>query len=190
MSQILKVQGILSYPAIFDKVAPMSSKPGEKAGEPRYELQVSFAGDSQSAQSFKKAWFACITEASGKPTDAMWEKALRDRLSQYGLNDDKRTDAEGNPRQGFPKGGYYIKPNSQNRPVVVDQGRIPLTKEDGKPYAGCIVNVSMDMYRQKDSGAVLVKLRAVQLVREGERFGGSGSPVTDDEFSVIAEDLV
>ena len=92
-------------------------------------------------------------------------------------------------------GNLYVSARSAVRPTVIDPARNPLTEQDGKPYAGCYVNVSIDLYAQDNSFGkrINASLRGVQFVRDGDAFGGGGS-ASADEFDVVegaeADDLV
>ena len=92
-------------------------------------------------------------------------------------------------------GNLYVSARSAVRPTVIDQARNPLTEQDGKPYAGCYVNVSIDLYAQDNNYGkrINASLRGVQFVGDGDAFGGGGS-ASVDEFDVVegaeADDLV
>lgn len=76
---------------------------------------------------------------------------------------------------------------STTRPTVIDGARQPLTAEDGKPYAGCYVNASVDVYAYDNKGlGVSASLRGVQFVRDGDAFA-AGRPADSSEFEEISE---
>ena len=77
---------------------------------------------------------------------------------------------------------------SKGRPLVFDQLKQPLVAADGKPYAGCYVNASVEFWAQDNSfgKGVRCTLLGVQFVRDGDAFGG-GSPANPDDFSELAE---
>ena len=60
------------------------------------------------------------------------------------------------------------------RPRVLDRDKSPLTQSDGRPYSGCYVNVSIDIWAQdnKFGKRVNAKLLAVQFHADGEAFSG------------------
>jgi hypothetical protein len=72
---------------------------------------------------------------------------------------------------------------SKGRPLVIDRNRDPLTAADGKPYSGCYVNVSIDVWAQdnKYGKRINAQLKGIQFVRDGDAFGG-GAPASPDEF--------
>lgn len=75
---------------------------------------------------------------------------------------------------------------TKGRPVVLDTDKSPLTAEDGKPYAGCYVNATVEIWPQdNDFGkGIRATLRGIQFVRDGEAFS-AGTPVSEDEFDAI-----
>ena len=63
---------------------------------------------------------------------------------------------------------------SDGRPMVIDQRLNPLAEADGKPYAGCYVNVKLSIYAQdgKNKG-IRCSLQTVQFFKDGDSFGGA-----------------
>ena len=88
---------------------------------------------------------------------------------------------------GFP-GNLYVSARSTTRPLVIDKDKSPLTEQDGKPYAGCYVNASIELWAQDNNYGkrVNASLRGVQLVRDGDAFAG-GAAAGEDEFDDLAE---
>jgi hypothetical protein len=74
----------------------------------------------------------------------------------------------------------------KGRPLVLDADKTPLTEKDGKPYAGCYVNATVEIWPQdnKYGKGIRATLRGVQFVRDGDAFS-AGTPVSDDEFESI-----
>lgn len=96
---------------------------------------------------------------------------------------------------GFP-GNLYVSARSAPRPLVIDKDKSPLTEQDGKPYAGCFVNASIELWPQDNNYGkrVNASLRGVQFFRDGDAFAGGGA-ASEDEFDDIssgatADDLV
>lgn len=89
----------------------------------------------------------------------------------------------------------YISARNQVRPLVIDRDRSPLIEADGKPYAGCFVNASIELWAQDNNYGkrVNASLRGVQFLHDGEAFAGGGA-ANEDDFDAIddvaAEDLV
>lgn len=99
-------------------------------------------------------------------------------------------------RDGTPTGydgydGMYVLASSRGqekgRPLVIDRDKSPLQASDGKPYAGCYVNATVEIWVQdnKWGKALRATLRGVQFVKDGDSFA-AGTPLNDDEFTEIA----
>lgn len=86
---------------------------------------------------------------------------------------------------GFP-GNLYVSSRSATRPLVIDADKTPLTEQDGRPYGGCFVNVSIELWPQDNSYGkrVNASLRGVQFFRDGDAFAGGGA-ASDDEFETV-----
>lgn len=91
---------------------------------------------------------------------------------------------------GF-EGMLYVSARSKTRPLVIDVNKTPLTAKDGKPYAGCYVNASIELWAQDNNYGkrVNASLRGIQFLRDGDAFAG-GAPASEDEFDdlSVAED--
>lgn len=94
---------------------------------------------------------------------------------------------DGEVYDGF-EGMHSLNATNAARPAVIDRDTSPLTQSDGKPYGGCYVDVSIDLWAQDNAWGKRIngKLRWVQFRNDGESFGG-GAPVSQDEFSSIAD---
>lgn len=88
---------------------------------------------------------------------------------------------------GFP-GNLYVSARSTTRPLVIDKDKSPLTEQDGKPYAGCFVNASIELWAQDNNYGkrVNASLRGVQFLRDGDAFAGGGA-ASEEEFDEITE---
>lgn len=76
---------------------------------------------------------------------------------------------------------------NKGRPMIIDRDKSPLTVSDGKPYAGCYVNATVEIWAQdnKFGKGIRATLRGVQFVKDGDAFS-AGTPVSEDEFESIA----
>ncbi len=94
---------------------------------------------------------------------------------------------------GFP-GNQYVSARSKTRPTVIDRDRTPLAESDGRPYAGCYVNASIELWAQDNNYGkrINAQLRGVQFVADGEAFAGGGAAAADefDELEPEAEDAL
>lgn len=89
---------------------------------------------------------------------------------------------------GFP-GNLYVSARSATRPLVIDRDKSPLAEADGKPYAGCYVNASIELWAQDNNYGkrINASLRGVQFLRDGDAFAGGGA-ASEDEFDDLAVD--
>jgi hypothetical protein len=87
------------------------------------------------------------------------------------------------------EGNLFFNAYNTVRPTVVDRDRTPLTKQDGKPYSGCYVNVIIDVWAQSnDYGKrVNAQLQGIQFVKDGEAFSGGGTSADASDFEEIAD---
>jgi hypothetical protein len=85
------------------------------------------------------------------------------------------------------EGMLYVNSSSVIRPLVLDQKRAPLTAEDGKPYGGCYVNASVELWAQDNQFGKRINatLQGVQFVKDGDAFAG-GSAASEDDFDDIS----
>jgi hypothetical protein len=90
---------------------------------------------------------------------------------------------------GF-SGNFFISANAAEsaRPTVVDGNRAPITERDGKIYAGCYVNASVDFWPQDNNFGkrINAQLRGLQFLRDGDAFA-AGRPADSNEFEEVAE---
>lgn len=86
---------------------------------------------------------------------------------------------------GYP-GTFFVSTRSKVRPNYFDQQKQEITEAQGLLYSGCYVNVTLEAYAYtKGNNGLGARLRGVQLLRNGEAFGGGGPPASDDEFDEI-----
>lgn len=83
---------------------------------------------------------------------------------------------------------------SDGRPLVVDQKKLPVTEDNGRLFAGMYVNATVEIYAQDgQNSGIRCGLTAIQLLRDGDSFGGASAPNADAfdsiEAGADAEDL-
>lgn len=76
----------------------------------------------------------------------------------------------------------------KGRPLVIDKNKSPLTAADGKPYAGCYVNASVELWAQdnKFGKSVRCTLLGVQFANDGDAFS-AGSVASEDDFDDLGD---
>jgi len=87
-------------------------------------------------------------------------------------------------------GCLYVSARNPVRPLTIDRDRSPLTEADGRPYAGCFVNASIELWAQDNNYGkrVNASLRGVQFLRDGDAFAGGGA-ASEDEFDMVEDDV-
>ena len=86
-------------------------------------------------------------------------------------------------------GNLFVSANSDGRPSVLDRDKTPLAATDGKPYSGCYVNASIELWaqdHQKHGKRINAQLRGVQFFKDGDAFA-AGSPASEDEFPDLGD---
>ena len=88
---------------------------------------------------------------------------------------------------GF-EGHFGLGAKSTGRPLVIDRDKSPLTAADGRPYAGCYVNSSVEIWAQdnKWGKGIRASLRGVQFFKDGDAFAG-GAPASEEEFDDLSD---
>jgi len=136
-----------------------------------------------------KAILAAI-EAEAK---LKWPKKHMAMLESMRGNSNKYCYQKGDLKEydGF-QGMMYIgthRKASDGAPLLIDQFKNPLVQSSGKPYAGCYVNCSFDIYAQDgENSGIRAGLLGIQFVKDGDAFGGGGKASVDDFDSIEAPD--
>jgi hypothetical protein len=91
-------------------------------------------------------------------------------------------------------GNWYVSARNNAKPLILDRDKRVLTEADGRPYGGCYVNASLDIWVQDPKGAkakhgkrINATLRGLQFVDDGDAFAG-GAPANPDEFDDLGVD--
>ena len=82
------------------------------------------------------------------------------------------------------------RPQDAGAPKIIDRDlSVTLTAADGRPYGGCYVNAKIAVWAQdnKFGKAIRATLIAVQFVKDGDSFGGTG-PANADGFESVESD--
>ena len=167
----------LAFPAIFKAESVMG-------GDPRFSAV--FIIDPEKQADLVKDIQATISKVAEEKWGAKASATLKQIMAKGNLF--FRDGADKPDYDGF-EGMMYISAASRpnQRPLVLDGNKTPLTEEDGKPYGGCYVNASIEVWAQDNNFGkrINAQLRGVQFVADGEAFGGGGSPASADEFPEI-----
>jgi len=164
----------LAFPNLWKATAPKGG------GEEAFSASFLLTADHKQLPEIKKALAAVASEKWGAKSVAVY-KALEAADKTCLHNGDSKAEYD-----GF-EGNLYISSRAKIRPSVFDGQRSPLTEADGKPYSGCYVNASIELWAQDNSYGkrINAQLRGVQFLRDGDAFAGGGKAADADEFDKI-----
>lgn len=166
----------LAFPSLFE------AKTVNGEGEPAFSAVFLIEPADPQTKAVEQAIAAVAKDKFGAKTDAVL-KAMKAA--------DKTCLHDGNTKAEYA--GFadmlFVSARGKARPLVLDSDKSPLTAADGRPYAGCYVNASIDLWAQDNSFGkrVNAQLRGVQFLRDGDAFAGGGGAATEDEFDDVAE---
>lgn len=168
MSKTILKNVRLSFPSIFHT----EMYGGEDTGKFTATFLLDKEAHADTIKELKKQLVAVAEEKFGKPVP----KSIK-----YCLQDGDEKDYDGY------EGCMSLKAGSQRRPTVIDRNKTPLAEEDGKPYAGCYVNASIDFWVQDNSYGkrVNANLNGIQFYADGEAFGSGGTTNAADDFDEL-----
>ena len=172
----LKLENVrLAFPVLFE------AKTVNGEGKPAFS--ASFLIDPADAQvkEINKAIDQIAREKWGAKADAILKQMrAQDKVCLH--DGDLKSSYD-----GFP-GNLYISARSVTRPLVIDADKSILAEQDGKPYAGCFVNCSVELWAQDNNYGkrINASLRGVQFRRDGDAFAGGGA-ASEDEFDDISQ---
>ena len=162
----------LSYPALFKPRA------FDEKAKPKYQA-TALMNKTEHADLIAKVKATMQAVAEEK-----WGVGKVPKTVKYCLHDgNEKPDTE-----GYGPDVMYVGIASDRKIPVVDRAGIPLLEESGKPYAGCYVNISANLWAQDNAYGRRVNagLRAIQFVADGDSFGAA--PVDpSQEFDPIEE---
>lgn len=149
-----------------------------EGGAPAFGASLLLAPSHKSVAELKKAFVAVAKEKWGAKADAILKSmTATDKLCLHNGDTKEQYD-------GFP-GNMFVSARSKVRPLILNTDKTPLNEDDGKPYSGCYVNASIELWAQdnKFGKRINAQLRGVQFLRDGDAFGGGGSPASEEEFA-------
>lgn len=161
----------LSFPNLWNK-AVFEGK------ETKYEATLLIEAGSKQAKEIEALAKAYAEEVFG-------EGKVPKSLKFTSLTDGNTKDYEGYEDMLAFKGG-----SGKRIPIVDRDGKTPITEDDEKLEAGDYVNASINFWysdHPKGGKQILGNIRAIQFVKEGERFG-AGTVNTDDLFEELEDE--
>ena len=175
---IVKLQNVrISFPNLFE------AKAVNGEGEPRFSAVFVIEPGSANAKTLANALDTVAKEKWGaKGPGTLADLKAKGRVC---YQERAKTNASGEVYDGF-EGMHHVSAGNTARVPIIDRDTTPLTPQDGRPYGGCYVDASIEVWAQDNSWGKRIngKLRWVQFRADGEAFSG-GAPVSQDEFSAI-----
>lgn len=173
--KILIENARLAFPNLW------TPRPSQDGGKAKYGASLIIDPSNPVVKALELAFVKVAAEKWGDKA-AVILKGLKaqDRLCLH----DGATKAQYN---GF-EGNLFVSANSDVRPSVFDRSRVPLQESDGKPYSGCYVNASIELWAQdnpKHGKRINAQLRGVQFLRDGDAFA-AGTAASEDEFADLS----
>lgn len=167
----------LAFPNLFEP----TTVAGE--GKPRYSATLVLGPDHPQLAEIQAAQTA-VAQAKWGAKAAAIVKGLekQDKLALHDGDTKSKYD-------GFP-GNFFISASAQENaaPTVIDRDRTPLSARSGRPYAGCFVNASIELWAQDNNYGqrVNAQLRGVQFYADGDSFS-AGRPADAEEFEEVTD---
>lgn len=168
----------LAFPQLFE------AKTVNGEGEPAFSATFLLPPNHPAAAELRAAFETLGKEKWGAKWPAIKKEIeAKDRTALHD-GDTKASYA------GF-EGHLYVSARNKTRPLVLNSDKSPLTAQDGKPYGGCYVNASVELWCQDNNYGkrINASLRGVQFVRDGEAFSGGGA-ASEDEFDSVDSDAM
>ena len=165
----------LSFPDIF-----LAKEFQKGDGKPRFNATFLVVPGSDNDRAIR----AAINEAAKEEWGAKWDKTLKSVEGQ--TNTFCYLDGNKKSYEGY-EDMLYLAAHSKNRPSVFDRDKSVLTAEDGRPYAGCYVNASVEVYAQSGTHAgIRASFNGIQFYADGDAFSGA-APASPDDFDDLTE---
>lgn len=174
-AQIKLVDVKIAFPNLYKPRAPKMGN-----GAPKYSASLLFAADSSAMKEVRAGITAAAKERWGNDAD----KVLRGLSADGKLclrNGDGKPDVE-----GFA-GAWYVTASNLDKPTVVDSNRAILEDGSTRIYAGCRVNVALEIWAQdNDFGRrINAKLKGVQFAGDDAPFASGSSVSRPEDFDVL-----
>lgn len=167
----------LSFPVLWEAEA---FQEGQKK---RYSAAFLIQPGSESDKAVQAAIQSVATEA--------WKDKAKPMLESFRGNRNKYCYTRGDLNNYDGYAGMLVlathRYEDQGRVLVIDRNKSPLSAKDGKPYAGCYVNATVDVWAQTGQyTGVRCTLLGVQFAGDGDAFA-AGKPASLDDFDDLSE---
>ncbi len=166
----------LSFPDLW---VPVEFKPGD--GKPRFNATFLIEPGSDNDKAIQAAIKEAAKETFGAKADAIL-KSLAGNSNKYAYLDGNTKEYDGY------EGMMYLACHAKARPYICDRDpTVILPADSGRPYAGCYVNATVDIYAQKgENQGIRASFTGVQFAADGDAFS-AGKPATANDFETLAE---
>lgn len=179
----IKLENVrLAFPQLFE------AKTVNGEGEPAFSATFLMSPKHPAVATLEAAFDQLGKEKWGAKWPAIKKEiTAKDRFALH--DGDTKADYS-----GF-EGNMFVSARNKTRPLVIDRDKSPLTSQDGRPYAGCYVNASIELWCQDNNYGkrINASLRGVQFLKDGDAFAGGGA-ASEDDFDEVegatADDLV
>lgn len=159
----------LSFPGLFKAEA---FKPGD---DPKFKATFLIPKDDPQVALVNEKIMAVLKEKYPQKAAAIL-KNIQNNPNKFCFQDGDTKSYDGY------EGMMSLSAKSGVRPTVLDRDKTPLGEESGRPYAGCYVDASVDIYTYDSSGVgVTASLRGVRFWAHGDAFA-AGRPADADDF--------
>jgi hypothetical protein len=132
---------------------------------------------------------AAIKAAMKKASEEQWgAKAAEVFMALKASDKLALRDGDTKPQYEGYKGNLFLNASNKIKPLVIDGNKSPLSAASGKPYSGCYVNASIEVWAQDNQFGKRINatLKGVQFLRDGARLAGGGVASADD-FEAIPD---
>ena len=176
----------LSFPDIF------TAKAYEGQGPLKYRASFLFEPNGENHKTVLAAMNAVAKEAWKDKAKQVLANADDDSKLRFLVNGDKKA------YDGYA-GMLCVsatRDQTKGRPLVLDKNpKLPngddnvLVETDGRPYAGCYVNATIELWPQdnKFGKTIRAQLLAVQFAKDGDAFGAGSAKGSADEFEDLSD---
>jgi len=164
----------LAFPVLF------TARPGAEGADPTFSALLILDPTNPAIAQLNAAFTALARDKWADKADAILKQLrVQDRLALH----DGATKSQ---YAGFAD-HMFVSARSRTRPTVFNRDKSPVTETDGKIYAGCYVNASIELYAQDNQYGkrINAQLRGVQFVQDGDAFA-AGTSAAEDEFEDLS----
>lgn len=167
----------LAFPNLFE--------PGSFEGsDPKFAAKFVIEPGSANAEALREGMIAVAKEKWGAKAQQVFDnltKTGKPKNIEVAYVEEPYPNKDGDPYDGF-EDMHYLSATNKSRPSIYDRDKTPLIAADGKPYAGCYVNASIELWAQdnKWGKGIRATLKGVQFSRDGDAFAGGGVASPDD----------